>query len=62
MGILEDGGKWCFHEKHLEGIESTLIGCFLVRWDPSALLEELTNRRPDVNWQDDALREKGRRV
>lgn len=34
----------------------------LTRWDHSMLTDELTNRRPDVNWQEHELGEKEERL
>ena len=47
MGGAEDRSGWCFQVKHLKGVINTLADGE-TRWDSSTLLEELTNRTPDV--------------
>lgn len=57
MGVWGDRGSRCFQAKHVKGIKNTLEDG-LTSWDPSMLLEEVTNRWPDVNRQEHALWEK----
>lgn len=47
MGALEDRSGWCFEAKHVKGIMNMLADG-QIRRDSNMLLEELTNRWPDV--------------
>ena len=58
MGCVEMRSGWCFRAKHVKGVVNTLADG-MSRWDRDFISAKLTAFRPDVNWQEQILREAG---
>ena len=49
--------QWCFHAKHVKK-KNNMLADGLTRWDPTTLLEDLTNRLPEVKGQEQRYKER----
>lgn len=58
MRVLDYRSRWYVRAKFVKMGGGSVLEFGLTRLDPGTLLEERTNRRPDVNWQEGALGER----
>ena len=58
LGGLKVSSGWCFHAKHVAGIDN-VIADGISRWTGTSITDSLRKIRPDIHWQEQSWGQAG---